>query len=80
MKETSEVLLTHTISHPLLLEKEAEEIVKVEVEEDEDEDEEAEAEVIVMVNSYWRKKRRKRSSWWRSSWMRLKNRYPYLRV
>ena len=32
MEETSEILLTQTASHPLLLEKEAEEIVLVKVE------------------------------------------------
>ena len=44
MEETSEILLTQTASHPLLLEKEAEEIVLVEVEV------EKETEENVMVN------------------------------
>ena len=43
MEETSEILLTQTASHPLLLENEAEEIVLMEVEVEE------EAEEIVMV-------------------------------
>ena len=44
MEETSEILLTQTASHPLLLEKKVEEIVLVEVEVEEEADE------IVMVN------------------------------
>ena len=45
MEETSEILLTQIASHPLLLEKEAEEIVLVEVEVEVEEGKE-----IVMVN------------------------------
>ena len=43
MEETSEILLTQTASHPLLLEKEAEEIVLLEVEVEEEVE-------IMMVN------------------------------
>ena len=43
MEETSEILLTQTVSHPLLLEKEAKEIVLLEVEVEEETK-------IVMVN------------------------------
>ena len=43
MEETSEILLTQTASHPLLLEKEAKEIVLMEVEVEEEVE-------IVMVN------------------------------
>ena len=48
MEETSEILLTQIASHPLLLEKEAEEIVLVEVEVEEEA--KAKAEEIMMVN------------------------------
>ena len=46
MEETAEILLTQIVSHPLLLEKEAEEIVLVEVEVEK----EAKAEEIMILN------------------------------